>query len=49
MDRSKNIGLKMPVSNFQRAKNFYTAIWNHEIKKEIDGKLIGFFHTIQIK
>ncbi len=25
------------------------VVLNHEIKEEIDEKLIGFFHTIQIK
>jgi predicted enzyme related to lactoylglutathione lyase len=41
---NKKIGLEIPVVDFQRAKNFYTIVWNYDIEEEeIDGKLVGFF------
>ena len=41
---SKRLGLEIPVSDFQRAKKFYSAVWNYEIEEEkIGEKLIGFF------
>lgn len=40
---NKKIGLEIPVVDFQRAKNFYTIVWNYDIEEEeIDGKLVGF-------
>ena len=41
---SNRLGLEIPVSDFQRAKKFYSAIWNYEIEEEkIGEKLIRIF------
>lgn len=44
-EKEKNrIVLEIPVSDFQRAKAFYSKVWNYAIiERKIDGKVVGFF------
>ena len=37
-------GLEIPVSDFHRAREFYSKVWNYDIiEQKIDGKVVGFF------
>ena len=37
-------GLEIPVSDFHRAREFYSKVWNYDIiEQKMNGKVVGFF------